>query len=435
MKRIITQKLVNWKMEENRKPLILRGARQIGKTYSVVEFGMKHFNGKLHIVDLEKHPKLIKIFEKDLNPTRILSEIEISIEKKINVVEDLLFIDEVQNSKKALSSLRYFYEEMPELHLIAAGSLIEFALQDISFPVGRVQTITMYPMNFYEYLVAREKEISAEAILASPLNTYSEVLHIHLLDELRNYFFVGGMPEAVMEYIKTEKIRSAFEVQKDLIIGFRQDFSKYAGRSDKKCLNDVFISTAKSVGTQLKYNHLSDGFSIPTIKKAFELLEDANIIYKIYSTSPAGLPLEVGVLNKVFKPLFLDIGLMQQACGLQVGDEYAKDNLLSIYKGALAEQFVGQELLSTCDTELFYWSRNRKSSNAEIDYLIAKKGKIFPIEVKSGPAGKLKSLHLLLQKYKNISNSFVLSTGEYSQLPEQKITFLPLYYAYWLAKS
>lgn len=434
MERLVTEKLLKWKNNEKRKPLIVRGARQVGKTYSITEFGEKHFAGNIHVIDLEKKPALRKVFQKDLDPKRIISELEINLDKRIDFEKDLLFIDEIQTSKEALSALRYFYEELPEVHVIAAGSLIEFALKDLSFPVGRVQTITMHPMNFVEFLAACGKKISSEEV-SYTVKSLPESLHNSLLSSLKNYFFVGGMPEAVKVYVESEKIRSAFEVQKDLLLTFRQDFSKYAGRSDKKCMDDVFISIAKNVGNQIKYTRLSAGYSIPTIKKSFELLSDAKLITKVRSANPTGLPLGISASNRIFKSVFLDIGLMQQAAGLQVDYEYTKDNLLSIFRGAMAEQFVGQEIISATDEELFYWSRNAKSSNAEIDYLIAMKNKIIPIEVKSGPAGKLKSLHLFLNTYSKIPLAYVFSTSEYSELKKQKIIFLPLYFAYSLVKN
>lgn len=433
VKRLITGKLVEWKEQKYRKPLILRGARQVGKSYSVLEFGVKHFNGNVHILDLEKRPELHRIFEKDLDVKRILSEMEIAVNKKINIESDLVFIDEIQNCKRALSALRYFYEDIPELHIIAAGSLIEFALKDIAFPVGRVQILTMHPMNFLEFLIAHGKEINEEAINTLP-KVNQESLHNSILDELKKYFFVGGMPEVVKVFIETGSLKTAFEIQKNLVETFRQDFSKYAGRSDKNCLNDVFGASAKSVGKQIVYSHLSEGFTVPTIKKSFELLVDAKILTKIRSASASGLPLGASASEKKFKAVFIDIGLMQQVCGLQANSEYSKQDLLAIYRGALAEQFVGQELLSAGNEELFYWSRDAKSSNAEVDYLIAKKGKVIPLEVKSGPSGKLRSLNLLLDNYKNIPRSYVLSMRQFSGDINKRVIFLPLYYAYQLGK-
>lgn len=434
MKRLITKQLIEWKNHPYRKPLILRGARQVGKSYSVLEFGAEHFNGNVHLLDLEKRPELHKIFEKDLDARRILSEFEIAVNKRINIENDLVFIDEIQNSKRALSALRYFYEEIPKLHVIAAGSLIEFALKDISFPVGRVQVITMHPMNFFEFLYARGKEINAEAVNSFP-DKLADSLHNSIIEELKNYFFIGGMPEAVRVFCETSSLKSAFEVQKDLITTFHQDFSKYAGRSDKNCLNDVFFAAAKNVGKQIVYSGLSSGFTIPTIKKSFELLADAKLLIKIRSANPGGLPLGASASEKKFKALFVDIGLMQQACGLQVDSEYSKNDLLAIYRGALAEQFVGQELLTAGSDELFYWSREAKSSKAEVDYLIAKEGKVIPLEVKSGSAGKLRSLHLLLNTYPNVSCAYVLSMRQLVKVPGQKIVYLPLYFAYQLGKN
>ncbi len=294
--------------------------------------------------------------------------------------------------------------------------------------------LEMYPMNFHEFLLAKEKKMLAEIIFTSP-NSISEIAHNLLIDELREYFFVGGMPEAVKEYVKTSKIISAFKVQKDLLATFRQDFSKYAGKADKICLDDVLTSVSQNVGNQIKYSKLSEGYSIPTIKNAFQLLLDARVITKVRATSFVALPLGARVNNRKFKSLFLDIGLMQQACGLDLDSKIMVNDLLSIYKGALAEQFVGQELLTSEISEIFYWSRDSRNSNAEIDFIFSKNGKIFPIEVKSGSSGKLRSLHLLLQTYHELNNSYVLSTNKYSELKEQKITFLPLYYAYSLGKN
>jgi len=433
MKRFITKKLINWKNSRNRKPLLLRGARQVGKTWVVKNFGENHFEGKVHIIDFEKLTNLCNVFEKNLDVQRILSEIELLTSKDIVPGVDLLFFDEIQSCPRALMSLRYFYEDMPELHIIAAGSLLEFTLNDISFPVGRIQHLDMFPMNFAEFLLAQKKEKSVEQIISEP-QKLSPIIHQMLLDELRKYFFIGGMPESVFQYIETNKVRSSLEIQKELVTIFKADFSKYGKHSNKLCIDTVLSSVAKNVGNQIKYTKLAEGYSGHTIKKSFELLANAKLLKEVPSTSPEGIPLGANASAKKMKSIFLDVGLMQNICGIPVDIEYNNPNLMAIYNGALAEQFVGQELLSSGNTELFYWSRDAKSSNAEVDYLITKNGEIFPIEVKSGPAGKLKSLHLLLQKHKNISNSYVLSTGEYAYLPEHKITFLPLYYAYWLAK-
>jgi len=433
MKRFINEKLLEWRNQSNRKPLILRGARQVGKTWSVLDFGKKHFKGKVHLIDFEKRADLFGVFDKNLDVKRIIAEIEIFLNIKIEVGKDLLFFDEVQSCPRVLMALRYFYEDMPDLHVIAAGSLLEFAMKDIVFPVGRVQFMNMYPLTFVEYLLAIGKDRAAETVL-SPPEKLSESIHKMLLDELKSYFFVGGMPECVKMYAKTGKYKIVFEIQEQLVEAYRQDFSKYAPYSDKRCLNAVLSNTAKSIGQQIKYSRLTDGFSTPTIKKAFDLLTMAKVVNKVSSVSPAGLPLNHSASEKIFKATLVDIGLVQYLCGMHVADEFRKNDLLAIYQGSLAEQFVGQEILSAGYGDLYYWSRNAKSSTAEVDYLLTKEGKIIPVEVKSSASGRLKSLHMILKNYENIPEGYVLSSAMYSKLPEQKLSFIPIYYAYNIFK-
>jgi predicted AAA+ superfamily ATPase len=287
----------------------------------------------------------------------------------------------------------------------------------------------MYPLSFHEFLLATGKPGLAEIIKAPP-EKLSDTIHQSLLNELRNYFFVGGMPECVENFSSTGRMRNAFEIQHNLADTFRQDFSKYAPFADKRCLNIVFSSVAKSIGRQIKYSHLSPDFSITTIKKAFELLRQAQVIRKIPAASPAGVPLEASASEKKFKALMLDIGIMQQLCGLPVDAEMHQADLLTIHKGAMAEQFVGQEFVAVSENDaLNYWSREEKSSTAEVDYLLSGKGRIYPVEIKSGSAGRLRSLHLLLNTYPECPYGIVLSTAPYAKLHDQKLVFLPIYYA------
>jgi hypothetical protein len=428
MKRIISLKLLEWKEKSDRKPLIIRGARQTGKSYSVAEFGKDHFEGEVHTINFEKQPDWIPIFEKNLDAVRILSDLEIYLNKRIIPGRDLLFLDEIQSCPKAIASLRYFYEQLPSLHVIAAGSLLEFALKDISFPVGRVQLLNMQPMNFYEFLLATGKELAAEVILNEP-RVLSEGVHTAIREELRKYFFVGGMPECVKTYAAENSMGSVIEVQSGLLETFRNDFPKYTRHTDSRCLNAVFSSLSQKIGQQIKYSHLAEGFSHPVIKKSFELLETARLFKKVRAASAAGLPLGASAAENKFKIVMLDIGLMARISGLSVSSEFQRDNLLSIFKGAMAEQFVGQELLASGHEELYYWSREAKSSTAETDFLVEQDGAILPVEVKSGAAGSLKSLHLLLKTYQNIDRAFVFSDARMGELPYQKLYFFPIYYA------
>lgn len=430
MKRIITEHLLAWKNQETIKPLIIRGTRQVGKSWSIIDFGKAFFPGQVIVVDLEKHPDWHRVFEPNLDARRILEELEILLNTRITPGNDLLFIDEIQECPKAIMALRYFYEQLPDLHVIAAGSLLEFALKDISFPVGRVQMIHMYPMNFGEFLWATNQPMLADIILNTP-KPQSEAVHDRLMDELRKYLFVGGMPECVKTYADSGSMTAVFDVQNDLVHAFRQDFSKYAPYSDKRCLMSVLSSVSSKVGQQTKYAHLAEGFTNPTITKAYDLLCSARVFYKISAASGSGLPFASTASEKVFKTLLTDIGLMRSLNNLSPDIDMLSDDLLAIYRGALAEQFVGQEFLSA-GQDLYYWSRQAKSSLAEIDYLMDKNGKIYPVEVKSGPSGKLRSMHLYLKTYPDCPKGFVLSGANFEALPEQKLEFVPLYFAYGL---
>ncbi|MBN1902218.1 ATP-binding protein [Candidatus Sumerlaeota bacterium] len=434
MRRLIMENLQKWKDQRHRKPLILRGARQVGKTWAVINFGNQFFDGRIHVVNLEKRPDWHRVFDKNFDIRRILMELEILMNTRIIPGKDLLFLDEIQSCPKAITSLRYFHEETPELHVIGAGSLLEYAMRDIPFPIGRAQFLNLHPMNFVEFLLALGKEKEAEIIVSTP-RRLSESVHNLLLEDLRNYMFIGGMPECVQRYVETGNIMESLKVHSDLAASFREDFPKYAPYSDKRCLNAVFSSVARSVGRQIKYSRLSDDFSNPTIKKAFDLLCLARVIRRIPSANPSGLPLGASVSSKKFKALMVDIGLMQSLCGMALDTEYSQIDLLKIYKGALAEQFAGQEFISAGQEELYYWDREAKSSSAEVDFLLQKGGGIYPVEVKSGASGRLKSLHLFLKTYPHVTSGYIFSCASYAEIREEKMIFLPLYYAYSCAKK
>jgi predicted AAA+ superfamily ATPase len=428
MDRLLMERLETWRKASNRKPLVIRGARQVGKSYTIHHFGKSRFAGKVHLIDFEKHPDWHSIFDKNLDPVRIVSELEILLNERITPGNDLLFFDEIQAAPRALTSLRYFYEELPALHVIAAGSLLEFAIKDISFPVGRVQIMNMYPMNFYEFLKATGRDQAAEIIYSKP-EKLPDTIHQMLLDTLRQYMFTGGMPECVFVWCDSHSMTEVFEVQSHLVETYRQDFSKYAPYTDKRSLNHALATVAKSIGHQIKYTKLSDEFTGPTNKKAFELLSLARVINKISAVSPASLPFAATVSDKKFKSLVLDVGIMRSLNDLPANVEFRKNDLLSMYNGAVAEQFTGQEFISAGMETLYYWSRAAKSSSAEVDYLISRKNNIFPVEIKGGAAGKLRSMHLILEKYAHLEQGYVLSTAPYGRIPDQKLTFLPLYYA------
>lgn len=433
MRRYIDDDLTRWKNGTRRKPLILRGARQVGKTWTLKEFGKNNFDS-VAAVDLERNPALRRVFDGDLSAARICADLEVLLRQKITPGKTLLFFDEIQACPRAITALRYYYEEMPELHVVAAGSLLEFALKDASFPVGRIQFLNLYPLCFAEYLEAIGNDFAAAAVTGNP-SDLSPAVHGLLFEELKKFFFVGGMPACVKAFAETGSLQDAFEVQGEIVESYRMDFAKYTPQVDRFCLDAVFTTLSQSVGQQIKYARLGEGYSNPTLKKAFEALCLANVVRKIPSADPAGLPLGATSSAKVFKALMLDIGLMRYMSGMPSDVEYARTDLLSIYRGAMAEQFVGQEMTVAQNGNVFYWNRPEKSSSAEVDYLAVLEGTIHPIEVKSGASGSLKSLHLFLATYPNGGKAMVFSTRPYADLPEQKITFMPLYCAYSATKA
>ena len=427
MKRNVEKQLSEWKQSVHRKPLLVRGARQVGKTWSIENLATTEFE-ELIKIDFEKRVDIVPLFDGDLSPGRLLERLEIAAGKRIRPGKTLLFFDEIQACPRAIMALRYLYEEKPELHVIAAGSLLEFALGTVQVPVGRISYLNMYPMTFAEYLLAMGNEPASAAVTANPTEL-PQATHEMLLDALKRYCMVGGLPKCVSALSGGGSMLDVFAMQDDILNAYRDDFAKYAGRADKSCLNAVLIHVARQVGRQIKYTGLGDGHTGPTNRKAFDLLCTARVVHKIPSANPSGLPLGASANEKRFKAAFLDVGLMQRACGLPVDHEMQHRDLLDAYRGQLAEQFVAQELLVTHDRELFYWSREARGSQAEVDFLVVQSGVIHPLEVKSGRGGQLRSLHLALQKYPTCGDGFVLSSGPYGRIPEQKLVFLPLYYA------
>jgi len=430
MDRNIDLKLSDWKTQAFRKPLIIRGARQVGKTYSVSTFGKTCFESFIKL-DFERNRSIHKIFNQDLSVQQIIRDIEIFSEQKITAGKTLLFFDEIQECERALLSLRYFYEDMPELHVIAAGSMLEFALGKVSFPVGRVSFEWMMPMTFYEVLKASQKDMLADQLpCISDFRPVSEFVHQKIIDQLKIYFLTGGMPEAVKRYCQTGSLSDSFAVHEEIFQAYLQSLVKYYRRADIDSLDHIMRTAPSFVGSQIKYTRLDPDRRIEKTKASLQILENALILQIIRSSNANALPLSVGLAAKKMKPLFLDIGLMQYHSGVQPMDVMAANDLSHLYRGALAEQFIGQEMYAAGGAEnqkMYYWARDKKNSSAEIDYLYVKDGNIFPIEVKSGPKGKLKSLHIFLEEHPNIETGCVMSPVAFERQRVENIVFIPIY--------
>jgi predicted AAA+ superfamily ATPase len=423
MNRNASTLLINWAKSSNRKPLILNGARQVGKSWLVRNLGKTHYKTKFLEINFEKRPQLISIFEQDFNIKRIVQELEVMFNISLQDGKTLLFFDEIQIAQKAIVSLRYFYEDIPNIPVIAAGSLLEFQLDSISFPVGRVTYLDILPMDFYEFLQAKNESKLAEIILSKPTEL-SAIVEEKLYNLLQQYFWVGGMPACVQHFIDYNNLVEVRKIQQDLMYGYQQDFSKYKPLVDHTCLLDILNNSSKNIGGQIVYSKLSERFTGPTIKKGLDVLSKAKILKPVNNVSIASLPFTVS--GKQFKLQFLDIGLLLCLNNVAYENLFYNKQLNVMYVGSWAEQFVGQQLLAN-NYQLNYWARDKANSSAEVDFVIQDNGQIIPIEVKSGAKGTLKSLQILLEENIHISKALVFSKAHFGT--EKKITFLPIYWA------
>ena len=429
MERLITKQLMAWADDPLRKPLIVRGVRQVGKTWAVTDFAARRFGDHVHVVDLERRRDLHPLFEGALDVRAILANLETALGARIVPGRDLLFIDEIQACPRAIVALRYFYEDLPQLHVISAGSLLEFALSDVSVPVGRVQYLWVRPMTFAEFLRGVGNPVAADIVAEGPHPT-GDVAHAALLSHLRDYFFVGGMPAAVDAFSRSGSVTDAFGIHEEIVATYRDDFLKYRPRTGIDILDDVLANVARSVGDQIIVSKLSDRGARATTAKALSLLERAMLVQRVLSVGHVGIPLGARVAKR-FKAIVADVGLMQRLAGLPPSIALRQEDLLAIHNGAVAEQFVGQELVAGVGgrADLHYWVREARGSSAEVDYLIPAGERVLPIEVKSGPAGRLRSMHLLLAQHPELAPGVVLSTAPYAQLESQGLVFVPLYFA------
>lgn len=428
MKRLINSHLQVWRNDPYRKPLLLRGARQVGKTYEVRQFGKTY----QHFVEInfEKSPEMRAVFDQDLQPERILRDLIILLGRPIDPSNTLLFFDEIQTTPRALLALRYFYEEMPSLHLIAAGSLIDFTTEEVGIPVGRVTSLYMYPLSFIEFLDALSEEILAREILnLDPSKAFSNLVHQKLLRLLGEYIAIGGMPEAVYKWQQTKNMVVCQKVHNALVDTYRQDFNRYANKFQMKYVKLLFDHIPLLLGQKFKFSAIPGEYRKRELLPCLDLLTTAGVAHKVFQTDAHGIPLGAQVDPDDFKTIFLDIALSQAILGINSGDWIINPLEQFINKGGLVEAFVGQELLAYADPfkkeQLYYWHRTSKSSQAEIDYVMQKNGMIIPIEVKSGEGSTLKSMHMFLESHPQAKFGVRFSTQNFSLY--QNIYSYPLY--------
>lgn len=428
MKRDLSAYLDSWRDDPGRKPILLKGARQVGKSYLARDFG-KSFDGFVEI-NFEFTPGLKSTFQKDLDPQRIIRDLSIATRRDIIPGKTLLFLDEIQECPEAVRSLRYFHENMPQLHVIAAGSLLDFVLDEIGLPVGRVMPLYLYPLSFMEFLTATGEEQLRSAISDhNPAEEFPEFLHNRSLMLFGEYMAIGGMPEAVKKWIAGGQLKNCIKVHQLLVETYRQDFSKYAQKKKQKYVEMVFNAVPRLMGKKFVFTAVSADVRSRELRPALELLAKAGIVHITYHSSSNGLPLGAEANPMISKVIFLDVALAQSVMGLDYG-EWILDPVHSIInRGAVSEAFVGQELLAyshpMIKNSLYYWVREKRGSMAEIDYVTAINGRVTPIEVKSGITGSLKSLHTFLREKKTADYGLQFSQRNYFM--NDNIKRYPLY--------
>jgi hypothetical protein len=428
LKRIVDKELLKWKLTSNRKPLMLRGARQVGKTSTVKELA-SHFTYFVEI-NFDEQPAFSTIFEKNLTVFEVCEQLSVLTNTPIVAGETLLFLDEIQTCIPAISMLRYFYEKMPELHVIAAGSLLEFVMDDIpSFGVGRIRSLFMYPISFREFLMAHKENLLLEQLnKANTLEPLLKPLHQKLINLYKKFLIIGGMPEAVSVYVRTKDLLEVQRVLDDLLISIQADFAKYKLRVPGERLAEVFNSIAGQVSTKFTYSYPNVTLNNLQIKQAINLLKMAGLVYAVTHSAANGIPLGAEINPKKTKYLIFDTGIFQRILGLNIADLLINEDINAINKSSIAELFVGLELLKaeSCyqKAELFYWQREARNSQAEVDYVCQFNNAIVPVEVKAGTKGSMQSLYLFL-KEKKLTQGFRVSLENFSSM--DVISILPVY--------
>ena len=424
MYRIAIEKLYQWKESKRRKPLIIEGARQVGKTWLMKEFGEKAYQDTIYI-NFDSNSRMSELFSEDLNVDRLIMGIELYAGKKIDPDHTLLIFDEVQEVPKALSSLKYFYENAPQYHIVCAGSLLGIALHGgTSFPVGKVDFLNLYPLSFKEFLMATTGERFAELLENQDyqmVNAFKQTF----IDALKQYYFVGGMPEAVESFVEEKDFNEVREIQKRILSAYEQDFSKHAPIEIVPKIRMVWNSIPSQLSKENKkfiYGLVREGGRAKEYETAIMWLCDCGLIHKVSRVNAAGLPLKAYEDLKAFKMFLVDVGLLGCMTGLRQRTLLDGNELFTEFKGALTEQYVCQQLKTIQDLDIYYYTNDRGS--CEVDFVVDTGEEIVPLEVKAEVNLKAKSLKNYHEKY-NPPISIRTSMADYKK--EDWIVNLPLY--------
>lgn len=424
MERFVLQRLKEWKERKDRKPLIVNGARQVGKTWALREFAKREYAKEAYII-CRKNELVEQVFKQDFNVERILLSLSAIIHVDITPGDTLIILDEVQEIPEAIEALKYFCENAPEYHIAVAGSLLGVALHaGISFPVGKVQTMRLFPMDFEEFLMAMGEEQLLK-LMHSHDYELMNAFHEKLKDLLRQYYYVGGMPEVVKAFVENKLLNQVRSLQNEILSNYASDFSKHAPSQEVPRIDMVWQSILGQLSKENKkfvYGVLKKGGRAKEFELAIQWLVDAGLVYKITKVSKPELPLKFYEDLSAFKLYLCDCGLMGAMADTPAKEVLLGDTIFTEYKGAFSEQYVLQQLLATGLQHVYYYSSD--TSRMEMDFLIQRDGVLLPIEVKGGTSVKATSLHHYLMEHPDIS------AIRYSMLPyrqQANITNMPLY--------
>lgn len=424
MYRIAMEKLLKWKQSKRRKPLIIEGARQVGKTWLMKEFGRQAYADTVYI-NFDSNSRMAELFASDLDTERLIMGLELYIGRKIDPENSLLIFDEVQEVPRALTSLKYFYENAPEYHIVCAGSLLGIALhQGTSFPVGKVDFLKLYPLSFKEFLMATGKERFAELLDKRdfPMITSFKQLYI---DALKQYYFIGGMPEAVQSFVENKDFNEVREIQKRILAAYDQDFSKHVPIEIVPRLRMLWNSIPSQLAKENKkfiYGLIREGARAKDYETAIMWLSDCGLVHKVSRVNAAGIPLRAYEDLKAFKLFVVDVGLLGCMTGLRQRTLLEGNDLFAEFKGALTEQYVCQQLKTMEDLDVYYYTNDRGS--CEVNFIIDTGEQVVPVEAKAEVNLRAKSLKTYYEKF-SPQISVRTSMADYKR--EEWLVNLPLY--------
>lgn len=424
MYRIAMEKLLKWKRNKRRKPLIIEGARQVGKTWLMKEFGRQAYADTVYI-NFDSNSRMAELFASDLDTDRLIMGLELYAGRKIDPNNSLLIFDEVQEVPRALASLKYFYENAPQYHIVCAGSLLGIALhQGTSFPVGKVDFLKLYPLSFKEFLIATDKERFAELLDKQDFDMVTRFKQTYI-DALKHYYFVGGMPEAVQSFAENKDFNEVREIQKRILAAYEQDFSKHAPNEIVPRLRMLWNSIPSQLAKENKkfiYGLVREGARAKEYETAIMWLSDCGLVHKVSRVNAAGIPLRAYEDLKAFKLFVVDVGLLGCMAGLRQRTLLDGNKLFVEFKGALTEQYVCQQLKTIEDLDVYYYTNDRGS--CEVDFVIDTGDQIVPIEVKAEVNLRAKSLKTYQEKF---SPEISVRTSMSDYKKEEWLVNLPLY--------